>query len=131
MLVPNHPKSGEQTGTNGLSMWFLMRMGFWFSIVLLALPLSRGNDDAKLSGIGLSEAYLAARSAAEDITSFCDRRTETCETGRKIASAVVVRAGEAARLAADYLDSDAVERPKAGLRQPDEDVLLTGSIARQ
>lgn len=112
-------------------MWFLMRTGFWFSIVLLALPLGRGNDDAKLSGIGLTEAYLAARSAAEDIKSFCDRRTETCETGRKIASAVVIRAGEAARLAAGYLESDTARRPNADLVQPDEALLLTGSIARQ
>ena len=83
-------------------MWFLVRTGFWLSAVLLVLPLGGQARMTKQPILGLSEAYFAAMSAAEDLKSFCGRRAETCETGRKIAGAVAQRAEEAARMAGNY-----------------------------
>jgi Family of unknown function (DUF5330) len=111
-------------------MWFLMRTGFWLSAVLLVLPLGGGSKDGDAANIGLYEAYFAARSAAEDLKSFCDRRVETCETGRKLASAVAFRAGEAARIAGNYFGDEPVDSGKAVLSTQNEAVLQTGSVPK-
>jgi Family of unknown function (DUF5330) len=87
-------------------MWFLIRTSFWFSLVLLALPL--GSPDNKSgAALGMSDALLAARSAAADLSGLCARNADTCETGRKVAGEVARRAQKAAQLAAQYVDGDA------------------------
>jgi Family of unknown function (DUF5330) len=86
-------------------MWFLIRTSFWFSLVLLALPL--GSPDNKSgAALGMSDALLAARSAASDLSGLCERSASTCETGRKVAGEVARRARKAAQLAAHYIDGE-------------------------
>lgn len=111
-------------------MWFLMRTGFWLSAVLLVLPLGGASKNGEATNIGLYEAYVAARSAAEDLKTFCDRRVETCETGRKIASAVALRASEAARIAGNYFEEQPVASQKAALREQSDVALQTGSVPK-
>ncbi len=87
-------------------MWFLIRSSFWFSLVLLALPL--GSADTKSGAApGMTEALLAARSAAADLSGMCERSAATCEAGRKVAGEVARRAQKAASLAARYIDGEA------------------------
>ena len=100
-------------------MWFLVRTSFWFSLVLLALPL--GAPDAKGGASGMDAALLAARSAAADLSGLCGRSAETCEAGRKVAGEVARRAQKAAQIAARYID---------GETQPEKSdaALQTGSV---
>ena len=104
-------------------MWFLIRTGFWLSLVLLVLPLGNKEGDAKLSEIGVVDALVAARSAVADVSGFCERRAETCDAGRKVAGVVAVRAKEAARLAYLYLDDTDPEQTKLT-----DDTINTGSV---
>lgn len=97
-------------------MWFLIRTSFWFSLVLLALPLGAPkNQDGP--ALGMADALLAARSAAADLSGICGRSAETCEAGRKVAGEVARRAQKAAQIAARYIDGDAApEKSDAALQ---------------
>ena len=87
-------------------MWFLIRTSFWFSLVLLALPLG-ASKDANAPALGMADALIAARSAAADLSGICERNAATCEAGRKVAGEVARRAQKAAQIAARYIDGDA------------------------
>jgi Family of unknown function (DUF5330) len=91
-------------------MWFLIRTSFWFSLVLLALPLGGKSEGGNEPALGMTDALLAARSAAADLSGLCERSAETCEAGRKVAGEVARRAQKAAHLAALYLESDAPQK---------------------
>lgn len=96
-------------------MGFLIRSTFWFSLVLLALPLDgrQGREDAK--PVGAIEALIAAGEAVTDIAGMCERKPDVCVTGRHAVSTIGVRAKEASRIAYEALNS------------PDEST--TGSVA--
>lgn len=78
-------------------MWFLMRMTFWFSLVLLALPL--GNAENGERPVGAIEAIIAAGEAVSDIAGMCERKPGVCETGKAAMSTIGGRAREASRMA--------------------------------
>jgi hypothetical protein len=105
-------------------MWILIRTGFWFSLVLLALPLGRENMDGER--VGLAEAVIAASGAASDLSGFCTRQAGTCETGRKLAGEVSVRAKSAARIASNYFGEDEKQARDLTI----EDIIETGSVSK-
>ena len=96
-------------------MWFLIRTGFWLSLALMILPLGTADKDGSAPDTGLFEAVSAVRSAVSDLSGFCARRGDTCETGRKVAGEVASRARQAAGIAYLYLDDSAPARPDTGL----------------
>jgi hypothetical protein len=87
-------------------MGFLVRMAFWFSLVLLILPLDTGNSSTDAPSVGAIQAFLAAREAVGDVTGICERKPEVCETGKSALQTVGVRAREAARIAFEMLDDN-------------------------
>ncbi len=84
-------------------MGFLLRIGFWFSLVLLAIPFDFGGEK-HVDTVGPIQTMAAARGAFDDITGLCDRRPEVCEVGRSAMTTVGIRAREAARIAFEVLD---------------------------
>jgi hypothetical protein len=108
----------------GSIMWFLIRTCFWFSLVLLALPLGAERQDG--TRVGLAEAVIAASGAAADLSTFCTRQAGTCETGRKLAGEVTARAKSAAKIAADYMDEDEAKAKDLTI----EEVIETGSVSK-
>ena len=102
-------------------MFFLIRMAFWFSLVLLALPLDTGSDASGQPSVGAIQALVAAREAVGDISGLCERKPEVCETGKSAIHTVTVRAIKTAKFAADMLDET---DPAA---QPDTST-TTGSV---
>jgi hypothetical protein len=97
-------------------MGFLVRMAFWFSLVLLVLPLDAGG----------TATFLAAREAVGDVTGICERKPDVCETGKSAMHTVGVRAREAARIAFEMLDDNFGEPDTAtttgGIPTPKADV---------
>ncbi len=86
-------------------MGFLIRMTFWFSLVLLFLPLDTGagrNEPA----VGPIQALLAAREAVGDIAGICDRKPEVCEVGASAFHTIAGRAREGTRLVLRYVDEE-------------------------
>ena len=84
-------------------MGFLIRTGFWFSLVLLVIPFGTGGE-SQVDAVGPIQTFQAARGAIDDITGLCNRRPEVCEVGRSAITTVGVRAREAARVAFEMLD---------------------------
>ncbi|MER9405979.1 DUF5330 domain-containing protein [Mesorhizobium caraganae] len=105
-------------------MGFLIRMAFWFSLVLLALPLSVGSDDEGHESVGPIQALFAAREAVGDIAGICERKPDVCDTGKSAMHTITARAKETAKIAAAMLDDKGTE-PETS---PDTS-LATGSVA--
>ncbi|ETA72054.1 MULTISPECIES: DUF5330 domain-containing protein [Mesorhizobium] len=101
-------------------MFFLIRMAFWFSLVLLALPLSVGSDEPE--SVGPIQALFAARDAVGDIAGICERKPDVCETGKSAMHTITARAKETAKIAAAMLDDKSAS--------PDTST-MTGSVAEE
>jgi hypothetical protein len=84
-------------------MGFLIRMAFWFSLVLLALPLDSGGST---SGVSPIQAFFAARAAVDDISGICERQPDVCDVGRAAMQTIGVRAKESARIAFEMLEEN-------------------------
>lgn len=100
-------------------MGFLIRMAFWFSLVLLVLPFgpADGSGEDTVSPV---QAFFAARAAVEDIRGICERQPDVCETGKAAMHTIGVRAKESARIAYEMLDDKTAH--------PDAET-TTGSVA--
>ncbi len=87
-------------------MSFLIRMAFWFSLVLLVLPLDAATDNGQDS-ISPVQAFFAARAAVDDVAGICQRKPDVCETGKAAMQTIGARARESMRIAYEMLDEDA------------------------
>src|SRR5690349_24929253 len=84
-------------------MGFLIRMAFWFSLVLLALPLDTGANGDSVSPI---QAFFAAREAVDDVSGICERKPDVCEVGKAAMQTVATRARETARIAYEMFEEN-------------------------
>ena len=99
-------------------MGFLIRTAFWFSLVLLLLPLGTGpNGENSVSPL---QAIFAAREAVGDLAGICERKPDVCETGKAAMQTIGVRARESARIAYQALDQQ-FGQPETAMQsgQPD------------
>jgi hypothetical protein len=85
-------------------MSFLIRAAFWFSLVLLFLPIWPGSPETDDQPVGAIRALSAAQEAVGDLAGICERKPDVCETGRKAVHTITVRAKEGARVALELLD---------------------------
>ncbi|MBZ9661442.1 DUF5330 domain-containing protein [Mesorhizobium sp. ESP-6-4] len=111
-------------------MGFLIRMAFWFSLVLLALPLGVGPGENGQQSVGPIQALFAAREAVGDIAGLCERKPDVCETGKSAMYTITVRAKETAKIAAAMIDDQ--QSGPAGTPETkvaDGSVTTTGSVA--
>ncbi|RWM21353.1 DUF5330 domain-containing protein [Mesorhizobium sp.] len=110
-------------------MGFLIRMAFWFSLVLLALPLSIGPDEDGREAVGPIQALFAAREAVGDIAGICERKPDVCETGKSAMHTITIRAKETAKMAAAMLDDQQPEKAAAPeAKVAETSVETTGSV---
>ncbi|KQZ16409.1 hypothetical protein ASD50_11245 [Mesorhizobium sp. Root552] len=101
-------------------MGFLIRLAFWFSLVLLALPFDVGPDEQGRESVNPIQALIAAREAVGDIAGICERKPDVCETGASAVHTISERAKQTARIAATL-----IEDTPAGQAEP----ATTGSIS--
>ncbi len=87
-------------------MFFLIRMAFWFSLVLMVLPLDIGTDPKNGESVNPIQAFFAAREAVVDVAAICERKPDVCETGKAALHTIGVRARESARIAYGMLDEE-------------------------
>ena len=95
-------------------MFFLMRMTFWFSLVLLMLPFGGGDDGSQVSPL---KALMTVREAVGDIAGICERKPDVCETGKSALHTIGVRAKASAKIAYEMLG------------EPDESI-TTGTVEK-
>ncbi len=113
-------------------MFFLIRMAFWFSLVLMVLPLDIGTDPNNGDSVSPIQAFFAAREAVVDVAAICERKPDVCETAGAAFSTIGGRAREGAKIAYEVLDERFGEPVPAvqtgGVAMPFSDV--TDAIAR-
>lgn len=109
---------------------FFVRSIFWLSVVFVLLPVAPEDRD-KIESISPIEAVGAAAAAVRDISGFCGRNPDTCETGGKAAVAL----GYKAKYGAQQLLSSSGDQPDGENDSPLADALgqpmakLSGEIA--
>jgi hypothetical protein len=84
-------------------MFFLLRVAFWLSIVLVLMPSGDYQPKNSSPSIGAADAISAATAAVSDMTGFCQRQPDACEVGGQAAIALGQRAQAGARFLFDAI----------------------------
>jgi len=104
-------------------MFFLLRVAFWLSIVVILLPSSSKNENGR-PPINATEAIGAAQAAVKDARGFCMREPEACETGSQALHTFGQKAQQGAKLLYEFLSDRFADTPAS--RKERE---ATGSVA--
>lgn len=111
-------------------MFFLLRVAFWLSIVLVLLPSADYRSKTSAPTIGAADAVSAATAAVSDMTAFCERQPEACEVGGQAAVAFGQRAQAGARFLFDLLH-DTLTTASTGPAKPgakSQDTLIPSDL---
>ena len=109
-------------------MWFLIKATFWFSLVLVMLPIFDQDASDRLShekGVELTDALGAAAGVISYATELCAEKPDVCVKGAETFSTLGSRAREGARVAYTYLDTQFASPDKTQAA----DAVLTGTVA--
>lgn len=86
-------------------MFFLLRVAFWLSIVLVLLPSGTASKAPQAtSSVSAIETLGAAGAAVSDMTQFCERQPDACVVGAQAAAAFGQRAQAGARMVLDFIN---------------------------
>lgn len=136
-------------------MWFLIKGAFWFSLVLVLLPLFDSESTQKLEQgptMELGNTVSAASEAIRYLSDLCLEKPDVCQKGAEAFVALGHRAREGAHVAYKLLDSQfadpaeqagdiatALDQPMPALAVPateeahkaaaEPDGVVTGTIA--
>jgi Family of unknown function (DUF5330) len=80
-------------------MWFLVRVAFWLSIVILLLPTVPTSQTAPEPQINVTRGLSAAMAAVADVRQFCARQPDACA----VASQAIVAFGEKTQAGANII----------------------------
>jgi Family of unknown function (DUF5330) len=94
------------------NMWFLVRLAFWFCVVLVLLPSGGSQPDPKTQ-VSAGEAISAAKAALSDLQQFCARQPDACSVGSSAAHTIGQRAQAGAKMVYELL-SDQVGPSETG-----------------
>ena len=106
-------------------MFFLLRVAFWLSIVVIFLP--SGKNESGRPQISTAETLSAAQAAIEDARGFCTRRPDACEAGSQAFHTFGQKAQNGAKILYEFLSDRFADAPATASRKDKEE---TGSIAR-
>ena len=84
-------------------MWFLVRLAFWLSLVIVLLPGAQSQQNTCASQIGATDAISAASAAVSDIRQFCERQPDACATGTEAIEKFGQKAQTGAKLLYQFL----------------------------
>jgi len=87
----------------GFLIRFVIKFCFWMMLVSLFMPAP--NSGKGTVQPGPLEAFTAAREALVDLSGFCSRKPQACETGKAALANAGERAGEVAKAGYEYLDT--------------------------
>ncbi len=99
-------------------MFFLLRIGFWLTVVFLLLPAvvggpsSNGTTAGTDSKVSAMDALSAATSAVADASGFCARQPNACAIGAGLIEVIGERAEAGARFALSYLSEQIIEEKR-------------------
>jgi hypothetical protein len=96
-------------------MFFLLRMAFWLSIVLILLPTGSTQPASSTSDVHASEAISAASATVQDLRGFCTRQPDACTVGSQVAVAIGYKAQAGAKMLYDFLTEKLAPRETGSL----------------
>lgn len=105
-------------------MFFLLRVAFWLSIVVILLPTGHSQQPAPGPQLSAVDAMSAAGAAVSDLRQFCGRQPDACAVGGKAAVAFGHKAQASARMLYEFLTEQLAPNDMAAT-----DASATGSIA--
>jgi hypothetical protein len=85
-------------------MFFLLRMAFWLSIVLILLPTGMSQLQRENS-VAATDAISAASATVGDLRQFCTRQPEACTVGSHVATELGFKAQAGAKMLYEFLTS--------------------------
>jgi hypothetical protein len=87
-------------------MGFLLKAAFWLAVVIVLLPAPEDRQVVSQDGTPVdgTEAIGVARDLVADMSGFCTRNPEACDTGIAAAQAFGVKAQHGAKMLYDYLE---------------------------
>jgi Family of unknown function (DUF5330) len=83
-------------------MWFLLRIAFWFTVILIVLP-SGGTQSSPKAQVSATEGIAAAKAAVDDMRHFCERQPESCSFGSQAIATIGHRAQAGAKMLYEFL----------------------------
>ena len=86
-------------------MFFLLRMAFWLSIVLILLPAGTSQPQPE-NTVAATEAISAASATVGDLRQFCTRQPEACTVGSHVASELGYKAQAGAKMLYGFFTGD-------------------------
>jgi hypothetical protein len=89
-------------------MFFLLRMAFWLSVVVILLPTGQSRSPAPGARISAVEAVSAAGAAVSDLRQFCGRQPDACAVGSQAAVAFGHKAQASAKMLYEFLSEKLV-----------------------
>ena len=95
-------------------MFFLIRAGFWLTIVLAVLPSGGTQQSAQAAKIDATDAVVAAGAAVSDMSGFCDRQPGACVVGAQTAVAIGQRAQAGAKMVYEFFSDHASRGNETG-----------------
>ncbi len=84
-------------------MFFLLRMGFWLTVVCVLLPSNGAKTTTPEAQIDAVQAVTLASAAVSDARGFCDRQPDACVVGGKVATAIGHKAEAGARTIYEFI----------------------------
>ena len=112
-------------------MFFLLRVAFWCTVVLVLLPSGSSQPTAKDVKIGPTAAVVAASAAVSDVSNFCERQPDACEVGAQAATVLSQRAQAGARMVYEFINQQWVRAETAAVaeRKLEPSLDTVGAIA--
>jgi Family of unknown function (DUF5330) len=96
-------------------MWFLVRVAFWLSIVILLLPAAPAPQTAAEPKFNATQALAAAMAAISDMREFCARQPDACTVGSQAIVAFGQKTQAGANIIYELMSKQANgERQKVG-----------------
>ena len=83
-------------------MFFLLRMAFWLSIVLILLPTGT-SQPVPANSVGATDAISAASATVGDLRQFCARQPDACTVGSQVATELGYKAQAGAKMLYQFL----------------------------
>jgi hypothetical protein len=91
-------------------MFFLFRVAFWLSIVLILLPSGSSQPGASANQVGTGEAMSAASATVTDLRQFCSRQPDACSVGTQVAMSIGYKAQAGAKMLYEFLSEKLAPR---------------------
>lgn len=95
-------------------MWFLIKTAFFFSLVLVLLPIFSKESATRTENnpqVQVSDAVTAATGAFSYVTSLCSEKPDVCVKGGATLTALGYRAREGALVAYQMIDHQLSGKP--------------------